>query len=512
MLPSCSTGGGNGSDSNQNVNNLLVNELPVLHTKNGIIYDQFNRIVILHGVNEVNKQYPYLAGPSYNGFDEPHIKFIADHGFNAVRLGVYWASIEPSKSLDGTELYNDEYLSEAKKMITLLAKHNIYTLVDFHMDAYSLKSHGLGAPDWATIDTSMTNAENPGFPLNYFAGAIVGGKMVPYEVANNYDAFWTNAQSIQDHYIQMVNHTVQYLNNTPGVLGFDIMNEPHPGTQWTIAGYINNDGEFSFSKGCESFDKDILNHFYVKLINTVHSLTPDAVMYYEPSSMSGLGAQEYIGNFNIDDGKNIGYSFHNYWTPDLSISFNHAKLAKHDNHATPLMTEFGADTVDHNQLDYLLSTSDQENMSWFIWTFSNNPTYKFSQWPGGRLPKDPSMQGIVYNLHDFITQNCLQNNNCTAVNWDLLSKLDRPYPQFIAGENPTYKYDENSKVFSLNYTINSGLGNQLTQIYIPQSQYKNGYTVSIIGGIEQKFPKQENTLLIRNILGGNLVKVIVTPN
>src|SRR5438445_4100381 len=135
-----------------------------LVNQNASFKDEYNRTVILHGLNEVNKQPPY--SPDSIGFDLKCIQFLKTYGFNVVRLGVYWAAIEPLPNK-----YDTKYLFRIKQIIDLLRRNGIYTLIDFHQDGYSAKyKSGLGAPTWAAL-SSPDKGIMPGFPVNLLGGS-----------------------------------------------------------------------------------------------------------------------------------------------------------------------------------------------------------------------------------------------------------------------------------------------------------------------------------------------------
>src|SRR3990167_1413705 len=490
------------------IGSSAANTLPHLHTRGGILYDEYGRQVVLHGVNEVNKQPPLIAAPDTNGFNEAHVKFIADHGFSVVRFGVFWAAIEPHK-----QAYDFRYLLNVKQMVELLAKYRIYVLIDFHQDAFASKHGGLGAPDWAALsDIPWTPEMNVGFPLNDFGGAVVNGQTVSPVLDQDNDAFWSNQDNIQDAYIEMVATVVRYLRGTPGILGYDLMNEPSPGSSWTEAGYIDHTGAFDFSKGCPTFDANMLTSFYTKLIQAVQKADREAIAWYEPLGLLGLGSPTFIGQLGRE---NIGFDFHNYMSWDINFAFQQAAKQQTLNQAALLMSEFGAGTLDATQMKDMLGIADQLNLSWIEWAYSNNPIYKFSAWPGG-LPTDPTKQGIVYDLKAFVSEQCSTNKRCTAVNWPLLSALERPYPRYIAGtvEGGGYSYDPVSRIVLLSFSKNSAHAaaseSAITEIYLPIATYPQGYTLELEG--VTRLPESTPTrLLLKNNASGDRVSVRITP-
>merc|ERR1719158_1668919 len=105
----------------------------------------FGRVRTFHGVNAVQKSFPWL--PSTGSFDHESslnredISNLKKWGFNVVRLGVMWPGVEPAPGK-----YNQTYLQVMRKLVDDMYAHGIYTIVDFHQDAFSQKFCGEGVP------------------------------------------------------------------------------------------------------------------------------------------------------------------------------------------------------------------------------------------------------------------------------------------------------------------------------------------------------------------------------
>ena len=100
---------------------------------------------MLHGLNEVFKVPPYE--PSASGFGDDDAAFLQANGFNAMRVGVIWAAVEPQPGV-----YDDAYLASIAQTVQTLGAHGIVSLLDFHQDLYNEKFQGEGAPAWAVQD------------------------------------------------------------------------------------------------------------------------------------------------------------------------------------------------------------------------------------------------------------------------------------------------------------------------------------------------------------------------
>lgn len=103
------------------------------------LVDAQGRALTVHGFNMVAKLPPYTAQSV--GFGDDDARFLAANGFNVVRLGIMWSAAEPEPGR-----YDQAYLDEIAETVRVLARHRIYTLIDFHQDAYSEPVGGQGFP------------------------------------------------------------------------------------------------------------------------------------------------------------------------------------------------------------------------------------------------------------------------------------------------------------------------------------------------------------------------------
>ncbi len=465
-------------------------KLTQLINKNTYFKDENNRTVILHGLNEVNKRPPYT--PDSIGFDLNSIHFFKTYGFNVVRLGVYWSAIEPTPGF-----YDEIYLYRIKQTINLLHQNEIYTLIDFHEDAFSAKHEsGLGAPIWAALSTDETGVD-PGFPLNLLGGE----KGISLATDQDFEAFWQNQSGpqgklLQQSYNDMVKVVSHYFLQTPGIIGYEIMNEPFPGVAWELC---HNSTE-KFRVGCDEFDMGILSRFYTSVINSIRTVDKKRIIFYEPNVFFGVGAPSFV---MPPKDNNLGFSFHNYYNENPKQVYDYAKQHVTVTRSVPFMTEFGAATANTNQLKQIVDLADQYQMSWIEWAFTNDPIYKFSHVPG--VPNDPKQQGIVYDA-------CfpLKNKN---VKWDRLYAIARVYPQVVAGDIKEYQFISSTKLFTLKFVIKNSSGkkistNPYSKIAIPRFIYPNGYKIQIQGASVVPM-RNKNYLILKNDDKADEVDVVI---
>jgi len=468
----------------QNENNS-TNDSPVMKSvkaKDRWMVDDSGRVLMIHGVNQVNKQPPYDAISV--GFDKEDAELLKSYGFNAVRLGVMWAAIEPNKGE-----YDLSYLESIRQTVKLLKEQGVYSLLDFHQDAFSLKHGGSGFPSWAALGEGNTSSAS--FPMMYFD---------PFHtsVPEDFDHFWNDKDGIQSSYMDMLTLVVRTLGNEDGVLGVEFINEPFPGTDWTKCRQSFLE-PLNFSLGCEAFDSGHLTNFYNEAIRRVRAINKDIMVVYDENTLGGIGAPPHIG---MMDDNNTLFSWHNYMPTDFSSIFKHADDFQKLSKSAILMTEFGA-SQKVDEWSEVLSLSDTNLMSWMFWAYTNNPPYKIAAVAG--FGADGRTQGLVYDASQPMDANLTDANKSIVrdVNLDVqrIEALSRPYPQWTAGIPKLISYDENSSAFSFAWSYNENVEKNVdTVIFVPKHHYPNGYKISVKNCNVISGPPNNQSLVLRNAM------------
>jgi endoglycosylceramidase len=199
----------------------------------GRIVDAEGREVLLRGVN-LNAFVDYWQGgefPIVFPFTEADADLMAAIGWNTVRLLVSWSRFEPAP-----DVYDPDYAEQVRDAIVLLASRGIYSIVDLHQDAW-------GATLAAPADTTCMFGQEPalgwdGAPawatLDGGAGRCVpaGVRELSPAVLASFAGFFDNAAGpggvgIRDRYVAMLSQIAAVFGAEPGVLGYDLMNEPN---------------------------------------------------------------------------------------------------------------------------------------------------------------------------------------------------------------------------------------------------------------------------------------------
>ena len=457
------------------------------------ITDARGRVVITHGVNMVYKRPPY--DPGAIGFDSADAQFLAEHGFNSVRLGTIYGAVEPQPGV-----YDDAYLDRIAAVQRTLARQKIFSLLDFHQDLYSERFSGEGFPDWAVIDDGLPAEPLTGFPGTYLSSP--GGN-------RTWDNFWADRAGpdgvgLQEHYAGAWRHVAQRFESEPYVLGYDLINEPWPGTPWPTC--VNVDG-------CPAFEQDLLAPMQQKSIDAIRGVDDHHLVWYEPAVVTNFGAQQH----HPDTGDpQAGLSFHVYCLGDAigavpipgiadtscetleELAISNAEQRMQANGDTWLLSEFGA-TANADTIERMVARADRHMASWQWWHYCgcDDPT---TQGPG-------DTQAIVSDP--------FQPPTGDNVLTDKLALIDRPYPQVVAGTPESWSFDTSSGVFALAYSATTPSGKRLrrktkTIVYVPETHFPDGYRVGVEGG-RVTSAKDASLLVIRRGKSVDRVSVTVTP-
>jgi hypothetical protein len=166
-------------------------------------------------------------------------------GFDMVRLVLNWSQLEPTAGH-----YSSVYLDRVAQVVGWAGQQGISVVLDMHQDQYSryilpgssttvagfsCRSSGGsdGAPKWAVF----TNGKP--------ACAIDGQTALNPASSAAFAAFWANhtvrgpagqspGSGLQDHYIGALAALARRFQSDPAVIGYELMNEPQPGSLATV--------------------------------------------------------------------------------------------------------------------------------------------------------------------------------------------------------------------------------------------------------------------------------------
>jgi endoglycosylceramidase len=345
----------------------------VLHRQGRFLADAQGRVVTLHGVNAVWKRAPYVPPATAAGFTARDAHWIAARVWNVVRLGVLFAGVMPRRGVVDQH-YLDRVVREAK----LLTDRKVWVLLDFHQDMYSERFGGEGFPAWAVDDDGLPTPVDAGFPGNYFQPST----------SRAFDNFYADEAGLADLYARAWAAVAQRFRSTSYVLGYDLLNEPWPGTQVATCAQ---------PAGCPVFDRTALQPVYEKALAAIRAVDRIHLVWVEPQVLFNDGAQTQLDL----TGDRLGLSFHQYCTsaglthssggkatpecgPQGDLVFGNATRAAEANGWATLLTEFGA-SDDLGDIARVTASADRALTGWVYWHYKewSDPTTE-SQDSGGQ--------------------------------------------------------------------------------------------------------------------------------
>ncbi len=415
------------------------------------LVDATGRVVIIHGVNSVQKSPPYISpledgwlGPSdFESFDRD--------GLTGVRLGVRPEALMPEPGVIDTA-----YLEQVAAVVDRLAENNMWVLLDLHQDVFT------GMPSWATLPAAaQLSDEAPEFlkPIGWSASYFSPRSL------RQWGDWWSNGRlaggrGVVDAFGDGVEAVAARFANSPNVIGLDLLNEPFP-DEAHLAACLAGD--------CPALDK-LMSARFTELTNRVRDVAPTMPVWWEPVTLSVLSPVPHLDISGVHEGPNgkqVGVSFHTYClgtdagepeapsaievglcNPAYQRAFDHARGLSRKWDAPAMMTEFGASASPLNVTEPA-RLADSDLVSWFHWHH-----------PFGGTVEAPEV---------------------------VRTQLVRTYAQATAGVPLEARFSPATGRFRFRYQPDPSIAAP-TSIVVPEAQYPNGYRVSVVGGTVTSVP------------------------
>ncbi len=424
--------------------------------------DATGRVVMLRGMNFVEKFAPFT--PAADGFDDDDANLLAANGFNALRLGVPFGFVMPTPGR-----VDRAYLASIASTVAILGRHHIYVLLDFHQDGWGPVTHGNGMPAWATYTDGLPNPPDP-FPTYYVTNRAL---------QRAFDNFWANRPGpggvpLQTYYAQGMAAVASRFASSSNVIGYEAMNEPWPGTNWSPC-----------LAGCPDLETQLLAPFYARMTAAVRAVDPRHPVFVEPFVLFNFGGADTslpgIGSDNV-------LSTHVYAlnAPANASVMDRSVAAATRDAAALLVTEWGAITDPAT----LIQTEDQFDtrlVPWLYWSYN------------GLIVADSHKPLVAPNLDEAV-----------------LGALTRPYPSVVNGTPIQLSFDAGTGTLDFTYSTRRPDGHRSpigleTAVNVPVRSYPAGYAVTAVGA-HVTSDRCASTLTLRNMPGATTVSVRVVPS
>jgi endoglycosylceramidase len=393
---------------------------------------------MLHGVNMVEKSPPYY--PSAAGFGEDDATWIEHHGFNVVRLGVLPTGLMPQPGRIDTA-----YLEHLAATVDVLARHHVYVLFDFHQDGWGPSIGDDGFPSWMTLTRGAVNSHTT-FPLYYATNPAI---------QQAFQSFWDDAAGprgthLQDRFGAMLRALGSRFATDPNVLGYDVFNEPWPGTTWS--GCVND------PNGCPALERRELDTFYAAMSRALRTVDRKHLLFVEPFVLFNFGeSKTHLALPGRDPAS--GLSFHVYAldTAHEPKVIANAEAWSRTTTGALLSTEWGA-TTDAGTITRQAGELDEALVPWIFWSY-DAVVSDLSRPPGvGSFPAAAA------------------------------TALARPYPSIIAGTPTASTFDAVTRTLTFSWSTTRPAGGRapsgtVTAFEVPAAAYPRGYAVFVKGAV-----------------------------
>ena len=363
--------------------------------------DANGRVVLLHGMNMVAK---FRQSPAARGFGADDATWLADNGFDVVRLGFVADAVMPTPGV-----INTAYVRSFTRTVDLLTAHGLLVLIDLHQDGWGPATSGDGFPVWMTLTHGAKNTHTP-FPLYYVTNPAIQAA---------FDSFWADdagpgGVGLEDQVATIWGAIAAAVGSNPGVIGYDTINEPWPGTIWSVC--LDN------ANGCPAQDASALDPFYARIDRAIRTRDPHHLVFAEPYVLFNFGlSRTHVALPGGDPAS--GLSFHMYTSKpaqEPDVLANAAAWSGHTGGAL-LNTEFGA-TTDPATIDRMVAELDHALLPWIWWSYD-------------ALVPDMTKPPAGANL-------------ATAA----VAELIRPHPVAIVGTPTSFDYNPRSRVLQVSWS------------------------------------------------------------
>jgi len=339
---------------------------------------------------------------------------------------------------------DDSYLAEIARTVAVLEDHHLLVLLDVHQDGFGPAVGSDGFPAWMTLTDGATNT-HAGFPAYYATDPAV---------QQAFQSLWADARGPGGTgLVQDVEAGLRALGRRfasfPGLLGYDVLNEPWPGRVWQPC---------LGPTGCPRLDATELDPFYAGVDRALRSADPTHLVFFEPFVLFNFGSAP--AGVRLPRGeRDAGLSFHEYalGASGAESVLEHALAWSRATGGALLDTEWGA-TTDPAAIRSQAARFDSNLLPWIFWSFDGYVVRSLS-----RPPRGPNLDGPV------------------------LAALVRPYPLVVAGTPLSLSYDPATRVLRFAWSTEraSGRGRfgagAVTTLEVPPGTEPAGYHVLATG-------------------------------
>jgi endoglycosylceramidase len=423
--------------------------------------DGLGRIVLLRGVNgggrskfAPNMPFDYTSATFTTALGS-YMDRARTWGIDVMRVPFVWAAVEPTEGMDDAD-----FLMRYDALLDAAWAHGIWTVVDFHQDVYAENFCGDGFPAWTIPGTPPAPAHDcPNWSFEYFQDP---------DVVAAFDRFWASGSTVQASFASLWGRMAARYKDKPGVLGFEVINEPSSG-----------------SAQAAPFAATTLTTFYTRMVAALRAAAPSSLVFVDPLGVDGLSLETGLER---PSGDGIVFAPHFYPALDQPtevlglLEASWVPVGK--SWDVPVWVgEFGQSRNTEGVLPYLqahFDAFDALGLGGTLWEYSvaaeewNDETNSIVAADGSEYP--------------------------------VAAAVIRPFARAIAADSFTTAYDVDTRTFTLSYPP---AASGVTEVSLPARVYPDGFDLQLTGGcVDSSHPGE---LLVRADPGATRVALQVTP-
>lgn len=412
---------------------------PALRVSGRSFVDGRGRVVVLRGVNLSggSKVPPFLPLEDPKALDR-----LPELGFNAVRLVVTWEALEPRPGS-----YDFRYLARMRAAVAEIAARGLYVILDVHQDGYSRflsRGKGDGFPAWSASPRARLHAPDNGARCKAWPILVATDP----GMHRSFSDFYSDAHGVRARYLTMLGVLARTFAAEPGVIGYDLLNEPWGHERREIA------------------------PLYGDAAGAIRAEDPTAILFLEGHVTTNSGLQTRLPRPEFG---NVAYAPHYYkpttilagaWLGErVAIDRAFALMeAKADEWGVPLfLGEFGAPAGAARAGDYVAYLYDKLDAG-----FASGAQWNVT--PGWNPRDRDGWNGEDFNLIDPATGRTRPNFRARA------------FPRAVAGTPCGFLYEEGDargRGARVDFLWDHDPDRGETEVFLPRDVFRPGTSITI---------------------------------
>jgi endoglycosylceramidase len=405
-----------------------------LRTDGTVLRDAHGRVVTLRGVDAGgrSKTAPFapfdFTDATYEQALGSYMDRAAGWGVDVMRVPFMWAAVEPTQGADDAA-----FLARFDRLLDAAWARGIRTVIDFHQDVYAENFCGDGFPAWTLPDPKPA-------PHHDCQSWVTQYSTQP--VMSAFDRFWTTG-SVQTAYLALWDRLAARYKDHPGVIGFEPINEPSPG-----------------SANADDWETTTLSSFFTMMTSKLRAAAPSTLVFIDLTGSDGAFLISKVQRPSGPGSDGVVFAPHFY----------------------PFLAGDAATTM--TQMQTWATIGSQ-------W---NTPTFVGELGVKGDGDSQRASMEATYAALDALGLGSAQwEYSVSTTSWDdegmsivdadgtehgLVGAIARPFARAVAGSAITVAWDASSRTFDLTYAPTEG---GVSEIAFPRRAFPSGYNVALTG-------------------------------